>query len=194
MKRGETRMKAVLNRVIALVAASGVAASVASAAPADQLGERAAFEQLAKKVRKELVTLPWYGVFDNLAYEISGSTVTLSGQVVQPSTRKDAERRVRKLAGVERVVNNIEVLPLSGFDDSIRANTYRALFGWNGPLFRYGRGVNPSIHIVVDGGHVTLEGVVSSEGDRRLAYITANSVPGVFSVTNNLRNENARAR
>ena len=187
-------MKVVLNRVIALVAALVVAASVAAAAPADQMGERAAFEQLAKKVRKELVTLPWYGVFDNLEYAIDGSTVTLSGQVVQPSTRKDAERRVRKLKGVERVVNNIEVLPLSGFDDSIRANTYRALMGWNSPLFRYGRGVNPSIHIVVSRGHVTLEGVVSSEGDRRLAYILTNSVPGVFSVTNNLRNENARAR
>ena len=188
------KMKAIVNRMMAVAAALVVAASVAAAAPADQMAERAAFEQLAKKVRKELVTLPWYGVFDNLEYQISGSTVTLSGQVVQPSTRKDAERRVRKLAGVERVVNNIEVLPLSGFDDSIRANTYRALFGWNSPLFRYGRGVNPSIHIVVNGGHVTLEGVVSSEGDRRLAYIKANSVPGVFSVTNNLRNENARAR
>lgn len=188
------KMKAVLNRAIALVAALVVAASVAAAAPADRMSERAAFEQLAKKVRKELVTLPWYGVFDNLAYQIDGSTVTLSGQVVQPSTRKDAERRVRKLKGVERVVNNIEVLPLSSFDDSIRANTYRALFGWNSPLFRYGRGVNPSIHIVVSGGHVTLEGVVTNEGDRRLAYMLVNSVPGVFSVTNNLRNENVRAR
>jgi hyperosmotically inducible protein len=188
------KMKAIVNRVIALVAAVVVAASVAAAAPAEQPGQRVAYEQLAKKVRKELVTLPWYGVFDNLAYEIDGATVTLSGQVVQPSTRKDAERRVRKLAGVERVVNNIEVLPLSGFDDSIRVNTYRALLGWNSPLFRYGRGVNPSIHIVVNGGHVTLEGVVSNEGDRRLAYLLANSVPGVFSVTNNLRNESVRAR
>src|SRR5919206_3155080 len=130
MKRGEVKMKAVVNRVIALVAALLVAASVAAAAPADQLGQRAAYEQLAKKVRKELVTLPWYGVFDNLEYAIDGSTVTLSGQVVRPSTRSDAESRVRRLKGVERVVNNIEVLPLSGFDDSIRANTYRALFGW----------------------------------------------------------------
>ena len=188
------KMKGILNRVAALFLAVVFAASLAAAAPAGQAGERAAYEQLAKKVRKELVTLPWYGVFDNLAYEIDGSTVTLSGQVVQPSTRKDAERRVRKLKGVERVVNNIEVLPLSGFDDSVRANTYRALMGWNSPLFRYGRGVNPSIHIVVRGGHVTLEGVVSNEGDRRLASILTNSVPGVFSVTNNLRNENARAR
>ena len=190
-------MKSILNRAAAVVAAVVIAASAAAAVtaqPADPAAERAAYEQLAKKVRKELVTLPWYGVFDNLAYEIVGSTVTLHGQVVQPSTRKDAERRVRRLAGVERVVNQIEVLPLSSFDDSIRANTYRALFGWNSPLFRYGRGVNPSIHIVVNRGHLTLEGVVSNEGDRRLAYIMANSVPGVFSVTNNLRAENERAR
>jgi len=194
MKRGEMRMKAALNKVMALVAALVVAASVAAAAPADQMSERAAFEQLAKKVRKELVTLPWYGVFDNLAYEIDGTTVTLHGQVVQPSTRRDAERRVAKLKGVERVVNNIEVLPLSPFDDDIRARTYRALFGWNSPLFRYGRGVNPSIHIIVSGGRVTLEGVVSNEGDRRLAYILTNGVSGVFAVTNNLRAESERAR
>ena len=187
-------MKVIVNRVFAFVAALVVAASVAAAQPADRMSERAAFEQLAKKVRKELVTLPWYGVFDNLEYGIDGSTVTLSGQVVQPSTRKDAERRVRKLKGVERVVNNIEVLPLSGFDDSIRVNTYRTLMGWNSPLFRYGRGVNPSIHIVVNRGHVTLEGVVSNEGDRRLANALVNSIPGVFSVTNNLRAESERAR
>src|SRR5215210_4561263 len=194
MKRGEMKMKAVLNRVLALVAALVMAASVVAAAPADQMAERAAYEQLAKKVRKELVTLPWYGVFDNLEYAIDGSTVTLSGQVVQPSTRKDAERRVRKLKGVERVVNNIEVLPLSSFDDSIRAGTYRALFGWNSPLFRYGRGTNPSIHIVVERGHLTLEGVVSNEGDRRLARALVSSIPGVFSVTNNLQAESGRAR
>src|ERR1044072_3127937 len=105
------KMKAMLNRVMTLVAALVFAASVAAAPPAHALRARAAFGQLARKVRKELVTLPWYGVFDNLAYEINGSTVTLSGQVVQPSTRKDAERRVKRLAGVERVVNNIEVLP-----------------------------------------------------------------------------------
>lgn len=179
-------------KVLALTAALLLSASAAVAAPAPE--QASAEAQLAKKVRKELVTLPWYGVFDNLAYEIDGSTVTLHGQVVQPSTRKDAERRVAKLKGVERVVNNIEVLPLSPFDDDVRARTYRALFGWNSPLFRYGRGVNPSIHIIVNNGRVALEGVVSNEGDRRLAYILANGVSGVFSVTNNLRAESERAR
>lgn len=179
-------------KVLAVAAALLLSASVAVAAPAPE--QPAGEAQLAKKVRKELVTLPWYGVFDNLAYEIDGATVTLHGQVVQPSTRKDAERRVAKLKGVERVVNNIEVLPLSPFDDDIRARTYRALFGWNSPLFRYGRGVNPSIHIIVNNGRVALEGVVSNEGDRRLAYILTNGVSGVFAVTNNLRAESERAR
>ncbi len=186
------KMKSILNRVAAAFAAVVLAASVAVAAPTERAG--AAYEQLAKQVRKELVTLPWYGVFDNLAYEINGSTVTLSGQVVQPSTRKDAERRVKRLAGVERVVNNIEVLPLSPFDDEIRVSAYRRLFGWNSPLFRYGRGTNPSIHIIVERGNLTLEGVVANEGDRRMANALANSIPGVFSVTNNLRAESERAR
>ena len=191
------KMKGILNKVTAALAALVLAASAASAAPnapAEQPGERAAFERLAKKVRKELVTLPWYGVFDNLAYQIDGSTVTLSGQVVRPSTRSDAERRVKRLAGVERVVNNIEVLPLSSFDDSIRVSAYRTLFGWNSPLFRYGRGTDPSIHIIVERGNLTLEGVVASEGDRNLARMLVSSIPGVFSVTNNLRAENERAR
>jgi hyperosmotically inducible protein len=188
------KMKKVMNKVAVLAAALVIAASAVAAAPADAGSQRLASEPLAKKVRKELVTLPWYGVFDNLSYEIDGSTVKLYGQVVQPSTRKDAERRVGRLAGVERVVNNIEVLPLSPFDDSIRAAAYRTLFGWNSPLFRYGRGTNPSLHIVVGRGNLTLEGVVSNEGDRRLAYVLVNSIPGVFSVTNNLRVENERAR
>ncbi len=140
----------------------------------------------AQRVRKELVTLPYYGVFDNLAYEVQGDTVILYGQVVRPSTRKDAERRVRKIEGVSRVINNIEVLPLSSFDDSIRSRVYRAVFR-SGSLYRYAMGANPSIHIIVKNGHVTLEGVVSNQMDSQLAYMAARGVPGVFSVTNNLR-------
>ena len=144
--------------------------------------------QLGRQVRHELVTLPYYGVFDNLAYNINGSTVTLYGQVVRPTTRSDAERRVKRLAGVSRVVNNIEVLPLSGFDDNIRRATYRSLARTAG-LYRYLQGTNPSIHIVVDRGHVTLEGVVSNSGDKTLANMAARQVPGAFSVTNNLKVE-----
>ena len=141
-----------------------------------------------EKVRKELASLPYYGVFDNLEYKIEGNTVTLYGQVVKPVTRSDAERRVARLEGVDHVINNIQVLPLSGFDDSIRRREYRSIFG-SGSLYRYAMGANPSIHIIVRNGNVTLEGVVANRMDSQLAYMAANRVPGVFSVTNNLRVE-----
>lgn len=147
--------------------------------------------QLSERIRHELVMLPYYGVFDNLAYSINGSTVTLYGQVVRPTTRSSAERVVKKLPGVSRVINNIKVLPLSTFDDRIRRAAYRSI-ARTGGLYRYLQGANPSLHIVVDNGHVTLEGVVSGQGDRTLAYMAANQVPGVFSVTNNLRVEGER--
>ena len=143
-------------------------------------------QRTMNKVRKELVTLPYYGVFDNLEYKVEGDTVTLYGQVVKPTTRKDAERRVAKIEGVDHVINNIEVLPLSRFDDSIRARTYRAVFR-SGGLYRYAMGANPSIHIVVKNGRVALEGVVSNQMDSQLAYMAATGVSGVFSVTNNLK-------
>ena len=161
--------------------------------PAVALAQSAVDPQLAKRVRHELVTLPYYGVFDNLAYSINGGNVTLYGQVVRPTTRSDAERRVRRIAGVRSVVNNIKVLPLSRFDDQIRVATYRSIANMGG-LHRYLRGTNPSIHIVVDHGNVTLEGVVSGDGDRTLAYHAANRVPGVFSVRNNLQVEGAEPR
>ncbi|MFP5260480.1 MAG: BON domain-containing protein [Blastocatellia bacterium] len=176
-------MRTIKGKFIALVAAVAVAASAAVAAPA---GDAKDGLYLMNKIRKELVTIPYYGVFDNLAYKIDGSTVTLYGQVVRPSTRSSAEKRVKKIEGVERVINNIEVLPLSTFDDSIRARAYRSIFR-SGSLYRYAMGANPSIHIIVNRGHVTLEGVVSSKLDSQLAYFAANSVPGVFSVKNNLR-------
>ena len=177
-------------KLLAMAAVITLFAGSASAAPSadGSGGEQGAREKLEKQVRRELVMLPYYGVFDNLAYKVEGGTVTLYGQVVRPSTRKDAERRVGRLAGVERVVNEIEVLPLSSFDDEIRYRTVREIQGTAG-LYRYLLGANPSLHIVVNRGHVTLEGVVSDETDRRLASFAARSVPGVFSVTNNLRTE-----
>lgn len=169
--------------MVALAMVFAAAVSPALATPQKASANTA----LARQVRKNLVTLPWYGVFDNLAYEINneGDTVTLYGQVVRPSTRKDAERRVAKIEGVERVINKIEVLPVSPFDDRIRARAYRAVFNTSG-LHRYAMGANPSIHIIVKRGHVTLEGVVSSRMDSQLAYMAARQVPGAFSVTNNL--------
>ena len=184
-------MKSILNRLTVAVAALLLVASVSVAAHA-QDGFRN--QQVSKSVRKALVTLPYFGVFDNLEYSIADDgTVTLSGQVVRPTTRSDAEYRVKRVDGVRRVVNNIEVLPLSPFDDDIRIAAYRTIFNTGG-LYRYAMGANPSVHIVVRGGHLTLEGVVANEGDRRLANIAARSVPGVFSVTNNLRAEDAGRR
>lgn len=180
-------MNMIKRKLTALVIMLAVASSVAVAATGDT-GPGGGDIAMMKEIRKKLVTLPYYGVFDNLGFEIDGGTVTLHGQVVRSSTRKDAERRVAKIEGVERVINNIEVLPLSTFDDRIRVRTLRAVAS-RGGLFRYFQGVNPSIHIIVNRGHVTLEGVVSRKTDSQLAYIAANGVFGVFSVTNNLRVE-----
>lgn len=182
-------MRRVKNVILAIAVVFAISTSAAVAAPVVNSVDRGLVQQqIMKKVRKELVTLPYYGVFDNLAYKVEGNTVTLFGQVTRPSTRKDAERRVAKIEGVGRVINQIEVLPLSTFDDSVRVRAYRTLFSTGG-LYRYAMGANPSIHIVVNRGHLTLEGVVANEGDRRLANIVANGIPGVFSVTNNLRTD-----
>jgi len=178
-------MSTIKGRILALVAAIAIAASAAIAAPAVSPQDEA---RTANKVRKELVTLPYYGMFDNLAYKIDGGTVTLYGQVVRPTTRSEAAKRVSKIEGIDRVVNKIEVLPLSNFDDAIRLRTYRAVFN-KGSLYRYAAGTNPSVHIIVRNGRVTLEGIVANQADSNLAYIAANSVPGVFAVTNNLQVE-----
>jgi hyperosmotically inducible protein len=190
---GGIQMNSFVNKALTLIALSILTATALIAAPDSRNDQRGVNSDIGKKIRKELVTLPYYGVFDNLAYKVEGSTVTLYGQVTKPTTKSDAGRRIQRIQGVSRVVNNIEVLPLSPFDDSIRIRTYRTLFRAGG-LYRYALGTNPSIHIVVKNGHVTLEGVVSNIGDSRLAYITANSVPGVFSVTNHLRIEGQGAR
>lgn len=180
-------MSLIKGKLMALVTALVIAAVTIVAVPVEA-GQRSYDVATADKIRKKLVTLPFYGIFDNLAYEIEGSTVTLYGQVVRASTRKDAERRIAKIEGVEQVINRIQVLPVSGFDDSIRVRTFRAIFRTAG-LFRYAQGANPAIHIIVNRGHVTLEGVVANRMDSQLANMAANQVSGVFSVTNNLRIE-----
>lgn len=184
------KMKTIRKALLMLVAALVLAAPAAQAATTTEAQGLEA-RRITEKVRKELVTLPWYGVFDNLAYKVEGGTVTLYGQVVRPTTRSDAARRVSRIPGVARVVNQIEVLPLSSFDDSIRVNAYNQIFR-AGSLYRYAMGANPSIHIVVRRGHITLEGVVRSKMDKQLAYMAARQVPGAFSVTNNLIAENER--
>jgi len=148
--------------------------------------------EIAKKVRHELVMLPYYNIFDDLAFRVDGGTVTLLGAVVRPTLKDDAGRVVKKIPGVTEVVNNIEVLPVSPNDDQIRRAEYRAIYGDPALSTRYGFQALPSIHIIVKNGNVTLEGVVANQGDKNLVGIRANGVPNVFSVTNNLLVENEK--
>jgi hyperosmotically inducible periplasmic protein len=153
--------------------------------PAGALSQKS-LDRIYKEVRHELVMLPFYGVFDNLAYKVDpDGTVTLLGQVSRPVLKSDAENAVKHIEGVEKVVNNIEVLPTSINDDQIRRAAYRAIYG-NEVLSQYQLRAVPPIHIIVKNGHITLEGVVARAMDKQIAGMQANSVPGAFSVTNNL--------
>lgn len=142
-------------------------------------------DKITREVRHELVMLPYYGVFDNLAYRVDGSKVTLFGQVVRPTLKSDAEHAVKKIEGVQTVDNEIEVLPLSPNDDQIRRAAYRQIYT-KAPLQRYQMGAVPPIHIIVKNGNITLVGIVDNEGDKDLAGMAANGVPGSFKVTNEL--------
>jgi hyperosmotically inducible protein len=145
-----------------------------------------AVERIAKEVRHEILMLPYYDVFDNITGAVSGYTVTLMGQVTNPTLKREAENVVKHIEGVEKVVNQIEVLPLSPMDDGLRLKLYRAIYGY-APLEKYAMPVVKPIRIIVKSGNVTLEGVVDSENDKNLANVRANTVPGIFSVTNNLK-------
>ena len=143
-------------------------------------------ERLVQEVRHQLLLLPYYTVFDNLAFRVEGDQVTLEGQVTRPTLKSDAENVVKGIEGVRSVTNNIDVLPPSSMDDQLRRALYRAIYG-DASLFKYSWSAMPSIHIMVKSGNVALEGVVDSETDKNLAGIRANSVPNVFAVKNNLR-------
>lgn len=145
-----------------------------------------AVQRIQREVRHELLMLPYLGVFDNLAYKVDGYNVTLLGQVTRPSLKNDAENAVKRIEGVEKVDNQIEVLPPSSMDDQLRRRLYRAIYGF-GSLQKYAMGVQQPIRIIVKSGRVTLEGVVDNEADKNTAGIRANGVPGIFSVTNNLQ-------
>ena len=145
-------------------------------------------DYIVRQVRHQLLTLPYYSVFDNLEYRVDGNNVVLTGQVTRPVLKSDAENAVKHIEGVGQVTNQIQVLPLSPTDWQIRRAEYRAVFG-RSSMYRYAMGANPSIHIIVDNGHVTLMGVVDNQMDKNIANVQANSVPGVFSVTNDLRVE-----
>jgi BON domain-containing protein len=194
-----------------------VACLVTAAVWPAQTAEKSDPKDLVAQVRKELMRLPYYGVFDFLVFSVDGPTVTLGGDVYNATIKKDAEREVKRITGVENVVNNINVLPVSSFDDDIRWAAYRAVYhdsslsrylpggGWvpHGRMWRFDRpfggfsraqrfpGQEPlgnyPIHIVVKAGHVILEGVVDSQMDKNLAGLRARGVSGAFSVDNELQ-------
>jgi hyperosmotically inducible protein len=150
--------------------------------------ENPAETKLAKEVRHEILMLPWYSLFDDLEFTVQGRTVTLSGFVTSEHsvTKSDAENAVKHIEGVDKVINNIEILPPSPLDTRVRQQVYEAL-SRTGGLSRYFWEAAPSVHIIVENQRVTLAGFVSSEMDKNLATIAANGVSGVFQVTNNLR-------
>jgi hyperosmotically inducible protein len=145
------------------------------------VGQNKTNERLVKNVRHELVMLPYYSVYDNLAYRVDGSKVSLFGQVQRPTLKKDAENVVKRIEGVDSVVNEIEVLPNSPNDDRLREALFRAIYG-KAQLNRYALMAVPPIHIIVKNGNVTLVGWVASEGDKTVADLAAKGVPNVFSV------------
>jgi hyperosmotically inducible periplasmic protein len=180
-------MKRVLvSSLTVMLAASLVSRAVQSTA--DQRSQ----QRISHEVRNELVTLPQLSIFDNLGFKVDGDTVTLTGQVKNAVLKDSAEKVVKDIEGVKEVNNEIEVLPPSPSDDRIRHDVARAIFT-DDRLFRYSMGAVPPIHIIVNRGHVTLVGVVANQPDKDAAGLRAKLVPGVFSVQNNLRVENAAA-
>lgn len=173
-------------KVSALLLTLGLMASGLPLLGQSQAASARATERIQKEVRHELVMLPYLDVFDNLAYKVDGSTVTLYGQVTRPTLKSDAGNVVKSIEGVERVDNQIEVLPVSPMDDQLRQQLFRAIYNYP-PLEKYALGVQKPIRIIVKNGHVTLEGVVDNEADKNFAGVRANGVPGIFSVTNNLQ-------
>jgi len=143
--------------------------------------------QIANDVSKQVLTYPQFSVFDSVHMQIDNGVVTLTGRVTMPYKKNDIEKRVAKIDGVHQVINQIGVLPVSQFDDELRFRIARAIYG-NSTFWGYGSMANPPIHIIVEHGHVTLDGVVNSEVDRMLARSIASSF-GAFSVTNDLKTD-----
>src|ERR1700685_1166977 len=187
VQQGErsTMKPKILAAVVALSVLGTLAVGQDQTSQRDQPSARSQ-DRIQREVRHELLMLPYFTVFDNIAYKVDGTTVTLLGQVVNPVVKSDAGNAVKHIEGVEKVDNQIEVLPLSPMDNRIRTRLFRAIYGYPS-LQRYALGVQKPIRIIVKNGHVTLEGVVDSEGDKNIAGLRANGVPGIFSVDNNLQ-------
>jgi hyperosmotically inducible protein len=186
------KRKRALNLVLAAALALGAGSAFASS-NADVSGSNARLEQrLYKEVHHALAMIPDVTIFDNLAYSVQGGTVTLYGQVRNAFVDDEAKSSVKRLEGVDQVVDKIEVLPVSFNDDRIRRQVAFAVFR-DPRLSRYSMGTMPPIRIIVKNGHVDLEGVVATQGDKDVASIRANGVPGVFSVENHLQVEKNRS-
>jgi hyperosmotically inducible protein len=181
----KNNFRSIVSTMVVTAGLAVAALAVAATPQAAQQQEPQSEQQVIKQVRHQLLMLPYYSVFDNLAFQVDGDHVTLVGEVVRPSLKPDAESAVKSVTGVTEVVNKIEVLPPSPMDSQIRRAEFRAIFG-EPALSRYAASPVPSIHIIVDGGHVTLDGIVDSEADKNIANIRANGVPNVFSVDNRL--------
>jgi hyperosmotically inducible periplasmic protein len=175
--------------LLTIVSSAILFAISATSLPAyDQSGQASPKEEerITREVRHELLMLPYFGVFDYIAFKVNGYDVTLLGSVVRPSLKSDAENAVKHIEGVEKVENQIEVLPPSSMDDDLRMRLFRAIYQYP-PLQKYELGVQKPIRIIVKNGRVSLEGVVDSEADKKLVELRANTVPGIFSVTDNLQ-------
>ena len=183
-------MKVFRNFIVLSLAIISLSVISVSAQSLTASGSNRAIED---QVRKKILKLPRYEVFDSIGYRVNGDTVTLYGKVRNAINKSDAGRSVKKIAGVNRVINEIEVLPLGSFDDSIRVRLYQTL-SRSGGLSRYLWPVNPSVRLIVDRGHVELEGFVASRGDYNTMNVLANGVSGVFRVKNNLVVDSERVR
>ncbi len=177
-------MKTIRNFLLFAVAIISVF-SVSASAQTNVYGKNTE-QGIERKVFKEILSLPYYGVFDSISFKVENGVVYLYGNVVQPTTKSQAQRYVQGIQGVTEVVNTINVLPYSSFDDRIRSSIVREFDRNGGGLYRYLQGTNPSMRIIVNNGHVSLEGYVANRGDYNLANILANGVSGTFSVKNNL--------
>ena len=185
-------MVTAFKRVLSLITLSALLSGLAGIAGAADLGGKTVPgttgqpSSLAEQVRYKLITLPFLSVFDNLHCTVMDSnTAVLTGQVVRPTLKKDAEAVARNVPGIKKVVNNIEVLPLSPFDETIRLQTYRAIYLRDG-FEKYAIQALLPIRIIVKNGNITLEGMVGSQMDKTMAAMAAKSVPGAFSVTDKL--------
>jgi len=174
---------------LALVVTLAISAAAGSppAAPQERPLSQRGLDRISTEVRHQILMLPYYGVFDLISYKVSpDGVVTLMGEVRNPTLKSDAGNAVKGIEGVERVENQIKVLPLSPNDEQIRHAEFRAIYGAP-QLNKYAWEAVQSIHIIVENGHVTLFGTVDNQGDKNIALIQAKRVPGVFSVEDQLQ-------